>query len=714
MANELKHFEEIGNPGNTGLWGEAITDEYISKLTGSQGRTMFDRMRRSDPQVALVLRAITLPIRACTFFVQPADDTPESKAIAKTCERYIIDEMKWDSVVRHACLMFPFGFSILEKVWHFRDGLVVPKKLAPRLPQSLYRWVVKDNQLVTIQQVASDGKIIDLPVEKCILFTSDREGDNWEGTSVLRAAYKPWYIKCQLETIDAIKHDRHGSGIPAFKAPLEAKKGDEAWTEARSILKNVRANEISGIIEPPGWDFRIVSPGQSGAGTDAIASIRYHDEQIAKSILAMFTSLGSTTGGNRALGEVFLSMFLDSCQSYADYIAEEMQNVVDEMVAWNWHVAATPKMTAGKVSKIDGEAITRLAAAKLITPDIDIENYVRKASNLPEKKAEGYINPLTVPAAGAGLGAPAAAGVPGVAAADGHTHGHGLALAGRAEKEMAFVQKYCDPVRMGLALADGEQALTKKLDTLRQMQTADIIRQLLAGKKIQAVVVPGKKEMFQVVTDEFQRQRELGAQQVVQEMRRQGLPPQPIPKEVQAAAAGKRKRIPSARVVEYETEMVSLVIDGAASKLQTMISEIYLQAKRDGFSGQALKEQVEKECSSISLKTWEDIADSAVNRGWGVGREEQATKYVDKIAKAHYSTVLDDESGEPCDECLETYESQKYDENFGALVHDVEDDRYICPNSACLGGTSKCRCFRVYIAEGNESTMPTGKNWRTV
>jgi len=45
-------------------------------------------------------------------------------------------------------------------------------------------------------------------------FTNGKEGENWEGVSLLRPAYKPWFMKSTLEKIDAIAHERQSLGVP--------------------------------------------------------------------------------------------------------------------------------------------------------------------------------------------------------------------------------------------------------------------------------------------------------------------------------------------------------------------------------------------------------------------------------------------------------------------------------------------------------------------
>jgi len=135
----IPHGKEIGVAGNTGHWGYANTGEYLRKLDGAAGRVIYDRMRRNDHQVKAVLGAITLPIRQADYYMEPGSEEKGDVEIAKILEKALLEEMTitWDDTVRHALLMLPFGFSALEKVYEYRDGLILPRKLDPRLPQSV-------------------------------------------------------------------------------------------------------------------------------------------------------------------------------------------------------------------------------------------------------------------------------------------------------------------------------------------------------------------------------------------------------------------------------------------------------------------------------------------------------------------------------------------------------------------------------------------------
>jgi len=393
MPDKKAGIKVVGVPGNTDYdgWGSLDSGEYLSRLKGQAGARTYDQMRRSDPQVGAVLKALTLPIRKANYYIEPASEDPKDIEIAEIIQKNLFEEMSitWDDTIRHALLMLTFGFFILEKVWHVKDNLFQVKKLDPRLPTSVIRWEYDKSKkkLIGPVQQDTDGKEYQLPIEKILVFTVDREGDNWEGMSVLRQAYKPWVIKDKLEKINAIKHDRHGVGIPVIKVPASVKEGTDEWRRAEAMGEGIYAHEKMYVIEPDGYEVRLMTPDGGQGGTDALPSIQYNDEEIAKAVLAMFLNLGTSQTGSRALGGSFIDIFLDSLQTYANYICEVITRfLIREYVDYNWNVTEYPKLKVGKIKNLDTHTISELVKAGVLTPDEGMEISVREELNLPEKK----------------------------------------------------------------------------------------------------------------------------------------------------------------------------------------------------------------------------------------------------------------------------------------------------------------------------------------
>lgn len=90
--------------------------------------------------------------------------------------------------------------------------------------------------------------LVSIPASKILLFSFRREGENYEGVSVLRSAYKHWYFKETMYKFDAVRHERQSVGIPVIYLPSTAT--DEDKEEAKRIVANIRASEQTGVVMP--------------------------------------------------------------------------------------------------------------------------------------------------------------------------------------------------------------------------------------------------------------------------------------------------------------------------------------------------------------------------------------------------------------------------------------------------------------------------------
>lgn len=391
-------ISEKGHVSKTGNWWASNEDfEQTPELRWPLSVDVFDRMRRTDAQVASVLRAVTLPIRRTTWRVDPngareevaatvaadlglplvgADDPP-----ARTKDRF-----SWAEHLRMALLMLPFGHMFFEQVVRIDDsGLVRLRKLGPRMPRTLTAVnVADDGGLISIEQAASATKVV-IPVNRLVAYVHDREGGNWLGSSILRPAYKHWVIKDRLLRVQAQTIDRNGMGVPLYKGAA----GEESLSAGAALAQAWRSGDNSGAAVPNGAD--LILRGVEGALPDADPAIRYHDEQIARAVLAHFLNLGTETG-SWALGTTFADFFILSLQALGEQIADvTTQHVIEDLVTWNWGPdEQSPRLVfdeIGSRSAATADALKALVDAGIIFPDRVLEEAIRQMFGLPSKQA---------------------------------------------------------------------------------------------------------------------------------------------------------------------------------------------------------------------------------------------------------------------------------------------------------------------------------------
>lgn len=403
-------FTTVGGSGTKNSAGQVWNDDdYNPDLQNSAGMLVWEKMRASDGQVAGSIAHIVLPFLSAHWRIAPggekpkegADATPEAIKIAEKCSKYFFNKPivdghceGWDSFIRLAISMsLVHGFMAFEKVSEIdEDGTWYYKKLAPRLPKSVWYFEMESNgDLKSLVQYAwlPDGKYAKctIPAKKLVLFVPFKEGDNYWGRSILRPAYIHWYMKRQLMNFDGMRHERHGVGVPVLKIPPGADA--EEHKAAEKILAELRANERQYVKIPSDWDFDIKYP--SGTATDIIGSCNYHDNQIGRSTLTELMSLGASISGSRSLGQAKQDTLLLSLQGLADYFCFILTHgPLREFVDNNFGPQEFyPKFEVEDLDTmaplVKANLLQLLTNAEVVRPDDKLEDYARKVFYLPKR-----------------------------------------------------------------------------------------------------------------------------------------------------------------------------------------------------------------------------------------------------------------------------------------------------------------------------------------
>jgi hypothetical protein len=395
-------------------WWALIDDaESTPELLWPRSIGVYDRMRRQDSQVKSVLGAVTLPIRRTPWRIDPvgardevvqlvADDLGlpivgvPPKPAARTRDRF-----SWLEHLRLALLMLTFGHSIFEQVYRIDgEGRARLRKLGYRPASSIANWnVAADGGLVSVEQHgrANGAPPAVIPVDRLVVYVNEREGGNWIGASLLRPGYKDWLLKDRLLRVDVGTIERNGMGIPVY----EGAEGEEDLTKGLDIATSVRSGDNSGAATPAGAKLRLM--GVEGSLPQALPSIRYHDEQIARGVLAHFLNLGTQTG-SWALGTTFADFFVSSLNAVADDIAEvASQHIIEDLVDINFGAdEPAPRVVPDEIGSkqtATAQALKLLFDAGILRPDRSLEEAVRQTYDLPSKDTAAPQQPWTPPSA---------------------------------------------------------------------------------------------------------------------------------------------------------------------------------------------------------------------------------------------------------------------------------------------------------------------------
>lgn len=681
-------LEEIGATG-TPIMSGLLRDpgEYNADLVGMAGYQTFEKMRRSDGQVAATLAAIKLPIRSAHWTVRaPEDATPAETEATDFARECFLEELDLDAAIRNALLMLDFGVAAHEDVWYVDGNRYRLRKLAPRLPITFYRWLTKPgtDELAALEQQGWRGETFvmsaSIPVEQLAIFTFEMEGANFAGRSLLRPMYKHWYMKDGMYRVDAIAQERNGMGVPFVKMGANASKEDRAI--ARGWVQALAAHEKAGIVLPgPDWDFGL--KGVEGTTRDPKDSITHHNLQISMAALEMFLTLGQTQTGARALGETMSDFFSMSVQATANQIAKTItQTSLKRLIDYNdfgGPVERYPQLVPAEILSIKFDSIVGalkdLASAGVdaVQPDDEMESWLRRLMGAPEK---GTARKRPAPAGPAAPAAPAAPAPEAKVAA--------------SEAGGVRVWREPKPVERCLALSEIVGALDKGRDEIagamrraRGRVTAEIVQKLFAAPVAQmhrVSIEPDGKLTAEIETT-LSGLYDFGVAQVGAELQRQRSGAAPadaatVRQAVVAAARGKRDPLgvyADAAVSEFENGITARAVNVALD---------WRRRPGEMTVGEQIQ-RVQEELDKQSDKWVDGVASKGANEAFADGRADGYEQHADEIGSVIYSALLDINC---CENCLAA------DGAEGATPDDIPD----APNPDCDGG-DKCRCVHVFV-----------------
>jgi len=390
-------------------------EEWNPDLKGINGLKTLDRMAASDPTVAAVIRAHTSPITSATWTVEPADDDAKSIDMADLVRKQLFGmEIEWQETVEEMLDFLTFGFYDFEQLWDISAGQAELTCLAPRPPLQLTD-VLPDARgrffgvTQTLQQLSLPSNLpsdvnrsqltmeqagdVFIPSQKLLHLVRRRRGGNFVGRSALRGAYKPWYIKKELEMLAGIAYEKRACGVDVMTL---ANVGEERVTpalraKAEKVLRSMHVKEAQFVTEVPGMSYRL--EGLRGGTLDPTSFIEYLDVSIARAAGAEFITMGSGTTGSFAQHSDKTSLFMQSLLATTRIIRTAVnRQVISNIVRYNFGDVPRSQYPSLHHSRLDNRDIESVATATAtlananllgeITPDV--QDAFRTMMELPQ------------------------------------------------------------------------------------------------------------------------------------------------------------------------------------------------------------------------------------------------------------------------------------------------------------------------------------------
>lgn len=396
--------KEFGKSGTQIYKGIITAEDYNRQLTGKFAIRQWEIMRRSDSTAYQALMACILPLLDAEWSVIPASQDDADKKIAEFVDHNLFKwHISWNDHVREAANMLAFGFSLAEITYTSGeyDGQfrIMLDKLNFRKQISIDAWETKDGKPGVTQQLMDET--VSIPRYKLVIYTNEKEGDNDEGISRLRRAYKDFDMKDKLGLVHAVGLEKAAIPTPVLKYPTGADEGEK--TRAETSIRQYRSNEEAFMSIPVGWEiseFKLSTEGIKAL----LPVIQYYDRQMLRVAMAQFLEIGggASSSGSFAASDNQSSLYLKALKAVAETIRYSAQEqIVKRLCDLNFSKLPNgyPTLT---VSKLDdenvaavAEAVSKLATAGALTMNFDTEQSLRGVLGiplLPEDYREEYDN----------------------------------------------------------------------------------------------------------------------------------------------------------------------------------------------------------------------------------------------------------------------------------------------------------------------------------
>lgn len=393
-----------------GYIGTEIFTGYIDVDYQEAWRTLVTRiktvekMKWGSSTVASLLRAVKSPILSSTQLIEAYDNDEKYQEHADFVRKNLFDEMNFREFHVQMLSYLEYGFSVFEKVYKIKDGRIYIQKLAPRIQESIEKWSITGAEWIdghpagiTQGYVFGDetkGKYVqkEIPWDKLLIFTNMQQGNNYEGESILRACYTPYFYLDLIQKVAGISVERYGVGLPYAK--VKGGLGSKDHDKMEELLSNIRSNESSyALINENVTEFGILTPEGGAQNTLLEKLLLFYDKKIYDSMLAGFLNLTNGDGGSNALSKDQSSFFMTAVMAITQYNESKMNELIKDLIILNFgEQEGYPTFQYEDLGKIStDEYVGALSTAKnsgLINWGKNDEQVVRNQLGLAEMTSE--------------------------------------------------------------------------------------------------------------------------------------------------------------------------------------------------------------------------------------------------------------------------------------------------------------------------------------
>ena len=355
---DSEQFSVRGFLDELGIAREGIISTYDSEENPDDlGPATYIEMQRNDGEVQGIVRLLTLPIISTQVHIIPAAED--------NGERDFIDTVL-NAPPNMGGMSTPLPFIIADMTRAIFEGFRLYEKVARIIEEGEYKGMIgwrklapRDAQTITLrpddtggfagahQSAMLGGKMIeiDIPAEKCLLFTFQKEKHWLYGESILKTAYYHYDKKHKLYYIAHKKAEIEALGLKILK--MDATKSQAERTAAEDAIDRIGIN--TRVTLPTGIELEIE---RNSGGYDPLLLINHHNSMMAKSALAQAVSNEQYAYpyGKGTPSSQYLVLSIESIMRQIE--ATLNAYAIAPLIDWNFGTKAYPVLRFDHISDI--------------------------------------------------------------------------------------------------------------------------------------------------------------------------------------------------------------------------------------------------------------------------------------------------------------------------------------------------------------------------
>jgi len=295
------------------------------------------------------------------------------------------------------------GFSVTEINYGLSAGKVILDSLSTYHPGSIYFNVDDKGRLMEegIKQFLITGANVDIPTNKCIIYTHNKRFGNLYGRSAFKRIYKNWVLKDPTLKMWARALDRFGTPLVVALVPDgQIKDPDSPEQKIDQIDYVIRLlgdlqSQTALAMKTTGEnkaDVKTLANGGAGVGEAFNTAVAYFNKMIYRGLLLPSLVSDEGNSGSYSLGIKHFDTFQSVLDSIYNNLTEVLlEQLIRRLIEYNFgpqddYGSLPQRNLSEEDKKIMSEIFGQMVDKGVLEPNVQADfDFMRASLGIPKR-----------------------------------------------------------------------------------------------------------------------------------------------------------------------------------------------------------------------------------------------------------------------------------------------------------------------------------------